>query len=405
MAPRSYSWLRGALVGAVVLVGFVPTSAEAQPRSVYVGEFSGRSGTAVQRVIRRSIEREGLTLASSTDSASVTIEGTVSHPRRRRLRVQVEAHGSEGEVSRTFNGRMGVVRRRLRRWVRDDLPGLLPAESEPEAPTERVEATVPSEEVTPTAQPDETPATESASPAREGFVSIWIGLSVLRRELWYTDDLFGRLRGYVLDAGALPRAGLQYHFGQHFDEELLHGLSLRGGFEYLVGVESQSPQGSTHATEAFSAGGDIVYRLAIDEVGLSVAAGYVAHRFAIHASEDGAPSEVPHIRAHSIRTGVGFDWWIERMIGFFGEFAYLAPVVMGGIASDAWFGRASSGGIEASMGLGVGVDDFRFQASFYLRRFFFSLNPEPGDELVAGGAADDYMGAVFDIVYRPSWLQ
>jgi hypothetical protein len=80
---------------------------------------------------------------------------------------------------------------------------------------------------------------------------------------------------------------------------------------------------------------------------------------------------------------------------------YLFVLSAGEITSPEYFPRANANGVEAGLGLGVqllGTVEARLNVD--ARRYIFGLNPEPGDPLVAGGAADDYLSLTLGIGAR-----
>ncbi|HEY8429802.1 MAG TPA: hypothetical protein VIL20_15565, partial [Sandaracinaceae bacterium] len=127
--------------------------------------------------------------------------------------------------------------------------------------------------------------------------------------------------------------------------------------------------------------------------------------FTIHqAGETQPPPDVPNLEIHAFRAGGGLRWDVGAGLFFFGSGAYLAPLALGEIASEAWFPRATAGGVEAELGLGVRVDDVELRGFFAMRRFFYDMRSEPGDDRVAGGAVDEYLSGVLELTWRPSQL-
>ncbi|HUQ08508.1 MAG TPA: hypothetical protein VM261_38720, partial [Kofleriaceae bacterium] len=58
-----------------------------------------------------------------------------------------------------------------------------------------------------------------------------------------------------------------------------------------------------------------------------------------------------------------------------------------------WFPRTTGNGLDASLGAGLRVTRWlSAYARADVRHYFFAMNPEPGDERVAGGAVDTFLG-------------
>jgi len=80
--------------------------------------------------------------------------------------------------------------------------------------------------------------------------------------------------------------------------------------------------------------------------------------------------------------------------------AYLAVTDAGEIGEDDWFPRLSVAGIEATLEAGyVLPDGLSLRLGVDLRRYFYSLNPEPGDAWIAGGALDQYVAGQLGAVW------
>jgi hypothetical protein len=63
-----------------------------------------------------------------------------------------------------------------------------------------------------------------------------------------------------------------------------------------------------------------------------------------------------------------------------------------------WFPRATGNGLDASAGAGYAITKWLgAYARADLRHYFFAMNPEPGDERVAGGAVDSFIGGAVGI--------
>jgi hypothetical protein len=89
---------------------------------------------------------------------------------------------------------------------------------------------------------------------------------------------------------------------------------------------------------------------------------------------------------------------------------WLGPVALGGGAAyllvvrqdflSTYFPRASKGGIEASVRASMDVGKIGLTLTGKYQRFFYSLNPEPYDPYVAGGALDEHFAIDLACGYR-----
>ncbi len=211
------------------------------------------------------------------------------------------------------------------------------------------------------------------------------------RQYSYNDDLFGALRAYSLGFAPMVGAKLYYFPAAHFTNSFAANIGIDARIETAFGVKSQDSAGQEFPTSmwGFGLGGRV--RIPIGDHYLSAIVGYGAQSFRIEAISPTIPApDVPDVDYGFLRIGAEM-----RLV--FGVFvtelkASLLPLLSSGqLGSNEWFPRTTGGGMEAGLVLGVLVTNwFEVRAGFEYRRFWFSMNPEPGDTYVAGGALDSY---------------
>jgi hypothetical protein len=382
-----YTW-------AIMLL--VPSITSAQTR-VVVEDFSGASGAVVRTQVVGAIERSDALVVN--EQGDVIVSGRVMRAGRR-WRARVVARSTDGTeiVSRGFAARrVGALTGVVRAWTRSTLVPAIEGDRNEPAPAPAVE--VAPREAEP-ARPRR--ATAVAPPAQlPAPIAMSVGMSVMHRSFGYNDDLFESLRPYELPAAPLVHASLEYFPGAHGDLGIMRGLSVIAEGEYAIGVDSQEGD-TTFATDAFSVHAGLRWSLDVDDVAFRIDAGYRAVVFTIHAAADGQTrAEIPNVEIHALRFGGAFRWDIGVGLFFAGQGAYLHPLALGEIGGDAWFPRASAGGVEGDLGMGYAEGDVELRGAFTFRRFFYDMNSEPGDARVAGGAVDEYLGGNLSFVWSP----
>jgi hypothetical protein len=355
-------------------------------------EIAGRHGERIAEEVRRAVG-DALPRGSR-------VEGRVERAGRR-WRARVEARSADGgEIARgTLTARSAAALARLVAvWAAEEL-----APQPPPAP-ERV-AAAPARAAPPRAAraaPRREPEPVAAAPALPAPLAMRVGFAVVTRSFTYNDDVFGTLAPYELPAAPVVSAGLEWFPGGHADLGLLSGLSVHAEGELGLGIETVAANGTVHPTELWTLGAGVRYRLRVDEVELSVDAGYFGYGFAIRdASEDAPRPAVPGVELHAVRAGAGVRWDIGSGLYFTGSGAYLAPLAVGEIGSEAWFPRLSVGGVEGDVGFGITIDDIAIGARASMRRFFYAMNPDFGDPRVAGGAVDQSFSGALELTYAP----
>jgi hypothetical protein len=421
------------LGAAAALVALAPAPTRAQAGGVVVDRFGGRRGAALRRTVVEALEAGGvevIPLERAADEARgrgleagepevlralgarAHLEGRVVRARRRWgavVRVR-DASGREVLTERLAARRAGALAARVRRWAEGDLVDALAAleapPPQPAAPAEPSAADAPAEPPAPEAVAPAPDAPESSGEAeRVPPFAVHAGIAVTHRAFTYNDDLFGRLRPYELPAAPVASLELEYFPGSHFDAGAFGGFSVTVAGEYAIGVQSVADNGTVFPTDLWALGAGVRYRLRVDDVVFRVDGGYQANVFAIHDANELSPRpEIPNLELHSLRAGAGLRWDVGLGLFFHTYGAYLHPLTTGEIASEDWFPRLDAGGVEAEAGIGFAVDDVELRALFTMRRFFYAMNPEPGDARVVGGAVDQYLSGALRFTYRPSGL-
>jgi hypothetical protein len=393
---------RACLAFVLALFGAV-APALAQER-VHVERFSGPHARAVRRQVVAALRRtQGIRVSTSGDG-DARVEGRVFRVGRR-WRARIRAIGPDGDlVDHVVTARrVGTLTGMVRAWARHDLaPRLAPprvtreVEVEPPPPLLNDEAPAP----TPAPAPTEPSARPLPAP-----LAVWVGASLTNRSFRYHDDLFAALRPYELPIAPVVMLGAEWFPGAHADLGVLSGLSLRAEGELAIAVSSLAEDGTAYPTDMGSVALGLRYRVRIDDLDIFADGGYRGVFFAIRDAGDRQRPDLPNIEIHAVRAGAGFRWDIGAGLFFTGQGAYLAPFSVGEIGSAQWFPRASVGGVEGDLGLGLRVGDVELRALFAWRRFFYAMNPEPGDRRVAGGAVDQYLSGVLTLTWIPSQLR
>lgn len=397
---------RAAWVLAALLA--LPSFAQADAAAVEV-VVEGRHASRIREALREGLSEAGAEVVPSDGALSV--EARVRRARGRwQLRLELRTAVGETLASATRSARpIRVLAERARRWAeslgehfeRFARAPAVEAEPEPEAPP-RAAPSEPRRDRALSSPAAPAPTRADDTPRLPAPFVLRAGVSILNRSFTYNDDIFGVLAPYSLPIAPMVSFGVEWFPGGHTDLGLLGGLSVHAEGELGLGLETVAGNGTVHATELWALGAGLRYRLRVDEVEFSVDAGYRGYAFAMHDGEDGEPRpDVPNVEIHAIRAGGGLRWDIGSGLFFAGRGAYLAPLTLGEIGSEEFFPRASAGGIEFDAAFGIAIDDIELRAVFAMRRFFYSMNPEPGDARVAGGAVDQSLSGGLELSYAP----
>lgn len=420
-----------ALATCLALAG----GASAQDRAIVL-EFSGPGSGATRQAVVDAIEQGGWQVVSESElagasartgadpastevaaevGAAAVVDGRVSRRGRRfSLRTTVRDASSGAVLSEdSFRGRNAQgLRSDVRRDFFDRAGGAMAGGSVPSAAASGATRAVPR------AQPEAAPVREDAFDGDDGaddevrassgavgpaLTPLWVavGVSGFSRDFSYTDDLFLALRPYQLPIGWAARAQARWYPAAHFTQDFAANIGLDVSFGAALGLRSRQRDGTTFGTDSldFRAGADV--RIPIDAVELGIGFGYGIHTYSLGVAEDGNTAQLPNVEYNFLRPAIRARIEVGAGIYTDASFGWRVLTGTGALGSSEWFPRNSGSGFdlgawlgwESDMGLGV-------RAGFEMQRYFFSMNPEPGDTHIAGGAADQFLAGSFDLVYR-----
>jgi hypothetical protein len=269
------------------------------------------------------------------------------------------------------------------------------------SPTERAEApvTAPAAPAT-TGREKDAPASEApAAPDRDlahaGFVvEPRVGLGT--RHFAYSDRITPGQRPYNLAAAPIIGVGAEVYPLAFVDPGVPSWFGIVGAYSRAVALQSATPSSS----DQLGAGGgqtvdtswsslDMALRARFPlttAATLGIKGGYGVLDYSFKnagALADGLPT----VTYRFARAGVDARVHVWR-IAILGGLDYLAVFDGGTVASR--YPHAKIGGIDAALGLGLTfAGHFEARTGVRYQRFFYSMNPVPGDAYVAGGALDE----------------
>lgn len=225
------------------------------------------------------------------------------------------------------------------------------------------------------------------------------------------NDAFGASAGFTplsTHETWLPTLGAEatWYPAAHFSDGFAANLGLDLAFATIVGV-----QADLEVPDPMATGGVRVvrydnssvewhlglrYRIPVDSslLSLKVAYGNYSLEFGEDLNADPTRPNIPDVKYSFLRLGVEGDVRLGDLI-LRGNAAYLYVLSPGSdlnqIANAGWFPNLSVGGLEAGVAAAFDLDGFEVGVGFDLRYFYYSMNNEPGDNPVAGGAVDLYL--------------
>jgi hypothetical protein len=236
-------------------------------------------------------------------------------------------------------------------------------------------------------------------PARSPRLDAAVGSRFVGRTLRYTDDLFEAIPTYeLLAAPALAIELAAYPAALAGRRGPLARLGVTASFERVFGLSSEgSGLAGRTPTSSYAYRGGLVAHLPLGPLEGTLGACYGNHVFRIITAGAGG---VPAVAYRHLCLG-GAIRWAQRRFALVGEGAYLHVFSPGQIGGAAYFPRSQVAGVEGALVVAVPIGaSFEVRAGAGLRRFFYTMNPEPGDPYIAGGAVDQYPSAIVRLAYR-----
>lgn len=183
----------------------------------------------------------------------------------------------------------------------------------------------------------------------------------------------------------------------------LAGLGLEGSYGMAVGLQSAPASGQKIDTSwtRFYAG--LRYRLKVCSCGAYIAphVGYGAESFTFSDPPAAIAKEVPAAKYGFVKAGVDGRLPIgpaALMLGVNWLFASSGGSDLETVGSR--FPHHTVGGFDGNVALGVGIlKGLEARLAYRYTRFFYTMNPEPGDAYVAGGALDQLSSIQLGVAY------
>lgn len=411
-----------------------PAKAGAGGHEIAVGPFQGpkagtvrgyivsalKKGKGINVISDATLKDSGIKLTKkSTDEdyaglagavgATVVLDGTVT-TKGKAVSVEIQVrNGTDGSVvdSVTLDaGWLPGLRQTINKQLVADLEDPLSKTASSEAPEEELpEGAGAAEEEE---EEEEEGAGEGAGEEEEeepeepsgrpSPLEIGAGIRGFSRNYRYSDDLFDSLRSYKL--GVAPAAFIygRWYPLAHVQGGTLAHVGLTGGYERGFAVSSQTPQGEELSTTTHEWWVGLRYRVPLDAHEIGIQGTYGKHTYAI--DDNPADPLVPDVAYTYLRLGLDARVRVTRVVlGAHLGFRYLTDT--GELGTDLWFPHISGNAIDAGLLAGYEIlDGVDLLVGFDFRRYFFSMNSEPGDGSIAGGALDEYLSGWGGFAFR-----
>lgn len=235
------------------------------------------------------------------------------------------------------------------------------------------------------------PSARTASAHNETPLEVSIGVNYLTRSLSYKDDLFKALRPYSLSGAPALRIEAAWYPAAHFTKTFARNIGLDLIADYTPAIDSGNAAGTKFPTKTSSLEGGLVGRWPFGPHEVALHLGGGRHSFEVRASDRGVRSNVPAVDYVFLRLGLDARFAITDLLSVRAQAGWRRIFSAGDIHSQTWFPGAKLAGIDGSVVAGYEIfPQIEVQLGIEARRYYYVLEPEPGDTYIVGGAVDQY---------------
>jgi hypothetical protein len=253
-----------------------------------------------------------------------------------------------------------------------------------------VEITQPTTAVAPSPEPPSPPAREPERAAdrrtrKDALFVVRALVEVCTRHFSYLDRVTSSLRSYDLLAAPLVGVHGELFPLSRTKVPVLKDVSVIGDYRLAFGLSSTDATGDSVSTSWSSFDVGARERVHLNEsLALGLHGGYGQNDYTFGAVSEG--TTLPDVQYRFVAAGLDANLTLSRLSLYLSG-SYLGVLSAGLIGT--YFPRATLGGVEGTIGVAYSLAyGFELSLEVAYTRFFYSMNPEPGDAYVAGGALD-----------------
>ena len=273
-------------------------------------------------------------------------------------------------------------------------PAPEPSESAPEASATPTSATAPDADRG-TLSSDST--TEPRDATATAIASVRAAIETGAREFSYVDRLTSTLRPYTLLAAPLAAVDAEIYPLARTGTPILKDFGATFDYAMAFGLSSADSTGTAVSTTWNSFDVGARERIPIGRaVVLGMHGGYGEITYSFGGTLD-TTAELPSVQYRFVRGGVDARV-VTSAVSLYAYGSYLGVLSTGLVGS--YFSRATVGGVEGRIGASRAIGHgFEVSLELAYTRFFYTLNPQPGDAYVAGGALDQMACGSLGVAY------
>ncbi|WNG48346.1 hypothetical protein F0U60_32640 [Archangium minus] len=278
-------------------------------------------------------------------------------------------------------------------------PAVASRPPEPSPPPKKAEPKASPPTQAPPTSTEATAPTKSTS-AKPVALEVVLSGGTQGRRLGYTGEQAGTLLGYELLAAPSGRVSASFFPGALLSRGVLAhlGLHVEGTGTRAL---STTPRGALFSASAHGLAAGLVGRMPLGASELLLKVDYGQQTFAFHTYGTANLEGLPNLDYQYVRGGLGGRLQATERIAVLLDAAWLGVLRTGEMGGPDYFPRSSSNGLEGSLTLGFGLNStLELRLGGEYRRYLHTLNTQPEDLRVAGGAVDEYFTVQLGLATR-----
>jgi hypothetical protein len=229
------------------------------------------------------------------------------------------------------------------------------------------------------------------------LASIGLQLVAGSRHFSWVDRRTATLRPYDLFAAPGAQLAGDFYPLARAGVPVLSGLGVQASYGRAFGLTSQDTSGRDIGTSWQSYDLGVRERLAVSSSALlGVSGGYGGNSFSFDQAVT-STAQLPGVDYRYLRAGVDGRYAFGDL-SVRAAFGYRGVLSTGGVGE--LFPRSRAGGVDASIGVAKKVSPgIELSLDLAYTRFYYDLQPQPGDRYVAGGALDEMASLSLGLTY------
>lgn len=228
--------------------------------------------------------------------------------------------------------------------------------------------------------------------------SLSLGMRLFRRTLTFNQDVLLNLPSYEMPTAFSLHADFSWFPLSDMAESVGGRLGLAGSVHFAPGITSSTGAHGDLSTQAWGMKSGVRFDWTWGKSSIATGLSFGRDDFWL---DDGQLNLVPGVSYEFLEASWAGTLHLAEPVSAFMEVGYQHLLSLGEIGSYRYFPNATGAGLRASLGVAFEVvESLEIRVAFDYQRYFLSMEPQPGDAFIAGGALDERMAGTLSVAYH-----